>query len=193
MASQDVEIEIKLPLLNEEKVVEFLEAKSKPKAKGIVQRDTYFNHPSRDFLSPKHPSEWLRVREAKNGASITFKHYKPEGAAVHDYADEFETHVESAEQIKKILLNLGFRELAVVDKSRDTWEFKDTEIAIDKVEGLGRFIEVEALKHFDDPKECRKYLYSVLKELGAECGPEEVYGYPYMILKKNGYAFGGKA
>ncbi len=188
MASGDIEIEIKLPLKNADTVRTFLN-KNGTSPKSSSQKDTYYNHPGRDFLLPKHPFEWLRIRETARTASITYKHYRPDGAEVHDYADEFETKLEKPAQMHKILLNLGFREIAVVDKSRDTWEFRDVEVALDDVNGIGQFIEAESLKQFPDPKEGRRYLFAIVKEIGAECGPEETYGYPYMVLAKKGHKF----
>jgi adenylate cyclase class IV len=68
--------------------------------------------------------------------------------------------------------------------------FKDVEIAIDNVKELGSFIELEAMKHFGDPKQGKEYLYAILKELNAELGEECFRGYPFKLLEKKGHKFG---
>ena len=54
---------------------------------------------------------------------------------------------------------------------------------------LGEFIELEAQKHYNDPKAGKEYLYSILNELNAEVGEENLRGYPFQILEKQGYNF----
>ena len=76
-----------------------------------------------------------------------------------------------------------------LSKERTSWIYKDVEIFIDKIEGLGEFIELEITTHFDDPKVAKEYLYKLIKEIGAEVGEEDYRGYPFMLLEKNGYNF----
>ncbi len=59
------------------------------------------------------------------------------------YCDEYETPVEDLKTLEKILTTLDFRIITVVDKVRTTWKYKDYEIAIDAVNDLGNFVEIE--------------------------------------------------
>lgn len=181
MANQDIEIEIKFPLLNPVEVKKFLEENSEAISKDVFQKDTYFIPAHRDFLEPEFPYEWLRLRETNKGNSITYKHFYPENAEKTDYCDEFETKFENAESLKKILLALDMKEVIVVEKSRSSWMFEEVEIAIDEVENLGSFIELEATLGYNDPIEGKKFLYSILEKLGAQVGEEDLRGYPYLI------------
>jgi adenylate cyclase, class 2 len=190
MASEDKEIEIKLPLLNKEEVENFLEKHGKAVSKSIFQKDTYYLPAHRNFLGFKYPFEWLRLRETSKGSSINYKHFHPENSKVNDYCDEFETKVDDPEAIKKIFQSLDFKEAVIVEKTRNTWLYKEAEIAIDNVKKLGTFIEIEATHPFEDPKEGKRCLFRILNELHAQVGEENLRGYPFSILEKEGHRFG---
>ena len=181
MANNDIEIEIKFKLLNKEEVRDFLDKNGESTSKNVTQKDTYFIPAHRDFLEPEFPYEWLRLRETNKGAYITYKHFYPENVEKTDYCDEFETRVENAESIKKIFGSLNMKEAVVVSKSRDTWIFEDVEIAIDDVEGLGSYIELETTLPYDNPVDGKDYLAAILEKLGAKLGEQDFRGYPYLI------------
>lgn len=187
--SKDIEVEIKFELKNPEQVIEFLNQNAKPTAQNITQKDTYFTPPHRNFIDIKYPYEWLRIRETPKGNYINYKHFYPENVVKTDYCDEFETDIIHPEAIKKIFNSLDVRELVVVEKSRSTWMFEDVEIAIDNVINAGVYIELELKKHFDDPKQGKEYLYNLLTKLNAQVGKEDLRGYPFIILEKQGYKF----
>lgn len=183
MAHNDVEIEVKFPLKNEKAIIAFLNKNAQQKTTRVVQKDSYFTPPHKNFLSPKFPYEWLRLRESGEETVLNYKHFYPENEKTIDYCDEFETKVDSP-VIRKIFANLQFKELVIVEKSRSTWIFKDIEIAIDNVKGLGSFIELEITTPFEDPKKAKEYLYAVIKEIGVETGEEDYRGYPFLLLER---------
>lgn len=189
MANSDVEIEIKFPLQNANDVVGFLNKKAKAGLQNIYQKDTYYSPSHRNFIGYKYPYEWLRLRESAKGASLDYKHFHPENVRKTDYCDEFQTGISNAETLKKILLSLNFKEVIVVEKTRNIWYYKDAEIAIDDVSDLGSFIELELTKKPASSKEGKEYLYNILKELNAKVGEEDLSGYPYRILEKKGHKF----
>ena len=184
MENKDIEIELRFPLKNPKDVINFLNTNAKPISKDLFQKDTYFTPIHRDFLNVKYPYEWLRLRETNKENSLNYKHFYPENVEKTDYCDEFEIKIDNIELMKKILLNLNFKKIVVVEKSRSTWMFKDVEIAVDEVKDLGSYIELEAKNHFEDPKKGKEYLYSILEELNAEVGEEELRGYPFMVIEK---------
>ncbi|NMC35535.1 class IV adenylate cyclase [Candidatus Beckwithbacteria bacterium] len=190
MNPNDIEIEIKLPLKNPEEVIAFLQKKAKLLAKNTHQKDIYYTPKHRDFLATKYPYEWLRLRHSSKGNCITYKHYYPENTKVTDYCDEFESSLDNISVLEKILTSLDFKTLAVVDKNRSTWDYKQVEVAIDEVKDLGSFIELEAKRQFPTPQAAKEYLYEILEELHAQVGKEELRGYPYLLLAKKGYQFG---
>ncbi len=184
MDMKHVEIELKFPLLNHKELKEKLDSIAKPGKQNDVQKDVYFNPPHRDFLSKKLVSEWLRLRESKKGSSLNYKNWHKEIDPKSVSCDEFETKIDNTVSLRKLLESLDFRELVTVEKNRSTWNYKDTEIAIDEVRDLGTFIEIEAKRSFANIEEAKKRLYMILEEIGAEVGPQDFDGYPYMLMKK---------
>ena len=184
MASNNIELEIKFALNNPDEVRGFLSANAEMTSENIRQKDSYFAPSHRDFLAVKYPFEWLRIRESGNETLITYKHQYPENVVEPDYTNEFETKIGSAEEMRSIFKSLDINELIVVEKVRTTWNYKNVEVMLDEVTDLGWFIEIEASTHFDDPKEGRKYLYEILKEVKANVGEEDFRGYPFMMLEK---------
>ena len=189
MSNKEIEIELKFPLENCRECIRYLNANARLVAKGVEQKDIYYNSPHRDFLSVDYPFEWLRLRESAKGYSLDYKHFYPENVEKTDYCDEFQTVIENVETFKKILNSLNFKEIIVVKKFRDIWIYKGAEIVIDVVDNLGTFIELEAIDNFKDPKDGKKYLYELLKEISAETGEEDLRGYPFRMLEKQGYKF----
>ena len=188
MAHNNTEIEVKFPIRNFEHVRIFLNDNAKKKGKKTIQIDTYFTPAHKNFLEPKYPFQWLRVRESNKGIFLNYKHFHPENKKDVDYCDEFEATINSP-IVKKILECLDCKKLVEVKKERVSWLYKDVEISIDKVEELGAFIELEVTTHFDDPKIAKKYLYKLIKEIGAEVGEEDYRGYPFILLEKIGHKF----
>jgi len=140
--------------------------------------------PHRNFLAKKPISEWLRLRETDNGFSLNYKNWHNKDGQNTVSCDEFETGIENVEALKKIFEQLNFKEIMVVEKMRSTWQYKDTEIAIDEVKDLGRFIEIEAKGDFPSIESAKAHLHEILKELNANVGEQDFEGYPYKLLKK---------
>ncbi|MCO8122700.1 class IV adenylate cyclase [Stieleria sp. TO1_6] len=117
-------------------------------------RDTYFQHPSRDFVQT---SEALRIREIDSIASVTYKGPK---LAVGDSTLKARKEIEwclapgdaNGCQMHELLVALGFREVATVRKERQSfhWPAGNRELAaftltIDLVDQVGLFSEIELL------------------------------------------------
>lgn len=183
---KNIEVELKFPLENYEELKKQLNSIAKPEKQNDYQKDTYYIPPHRNFIREKPISEWLRIRETKNKHSINYKNWHYKDGQETNSCDEFETNIEDIDSLKKIFENLDIKEIIVVEKTRNTWVFKDVEIAIDKVTELGNFIELEAKGNFADIEDAKKHLYKILDELNAKVGEQDFKGYPYNILEKKG-------
>jgi len=183
---ENIEIELKFPLLNTQDFIKKLNSIAHSLKEGDHQKDIYYTPLHRNFLDKKPVSEWLRLRESNKGISLNYKKWHNENGNKTVSCDEFETKIENVKALKRIFENLNFKEIIIVEKTRSTWTYKNTEIAIDKVKELGNFIEIEAKGNFTNIEEAKKHLYGILKEVGAEVGEQDFQGYPYMILKKQG-------
>jgi adenylate cyclase class 2 len=115
---------------------------------GDVQfhRDTYYNHPCRDFAETR---EALRVRRVDGVPSVTYKGSLVPGAI--KARRELEWRLDPGDvdgtNMETLLSLLGFRRVATVEKRRRTFtlagEWADLGIVVDQVVGLGDFAEIE--------------------------------------------------
>lgn len=186
----NVEVEIKVEISN------FEEIKSKVAAigkliKSIRQIDDYFVPCHRDFFAQKpHPVEWLRTRT--NPDKVIFEYDKSINKKVNgeqECAEEYETEISNAEEFRKILSFLDFKKVITIDKQREYWDCGNIEVALDKVEGLGDFIEAEASGDFGSNEKAKETCLKFLENLGIQ-NPEKVQinkGYPVLLLEKNNY------
>jgi len=182
---EKVEIELKFPLKNAEKLIEELEKISE--STEVYQKDTYFVPMHRNFLEAVPISEWLRVRETEKEFNINYKnwHNKENSQAIS--CDEFETGFEDVNALKRILENLDFKEIIVVEKRRRNWSYNNTIISIDRVAGLGDYIEIEADGEFESIEHAKVHLHNTLHSLDAKIREQDFRGYPYLVLERKGF------
>ncbi len=100
--------------------------------------DLYFNSPSRDFA---RTDEALRIRIKEAGAHLTYKGPKLDSETKS--RRELTVRVDDARVLESILESVGFFRAAVVKKRRTKYALGEAVLAVDDVEGLGTFIEVE--------------------------------------------------
>lgn len=179
------EIEIRFQLLNANNLVTILDET----AKRICEKrqiDTYYDHKKNTFIKDvEHIYDWLRIRSEDGIYSINYKHWLPEGEVIRTYCEENELEISSSYEMDKLLKNMGFYVLVVVDKKRTVWKYKNYEIAIDIVKDLGEYIEIEYKGEKNgDINEIHKSLYSILLEISAEVGLEDHGGYGFKLIKK---------
>lgn len=179
MKNRYTEIELKFSLFNTKELIKKLNKITKPKQKNIFQKDTYYVPAHRNFLAKKKLNEWLRIRETKYKATLNYKNWYPGGF----HCKEFETVVEDVNALKKILKILDFKEIVTVEKIRNAWMYKGVEIAVDKVNGLGSFIELETKININ-VIEAKKLVHKILKELKVKIGAQDFLGYPCRLLEK---------
>ncbi len=105
------------------------------------EHDIYYNAPHRDFGST---DEALRVRYTDGPALVTYK-----GKKLREYGlkarEELNTAVESGEIFEQILDRLGFTRTAEVNKWRENYRLGNASFALDQVDGLGTFVEIEIM------------------------------------------------
>jgi adenylate cyclase class 2 len=122
--------------------------------------DLYFNSPLRDF---RRSDEALRIRIKEEGARLTYK--GPKIDSVTKSRLELTVRIDDIQQMKEILGHLGFILSATVRKQRRKYSYQDVTLALDDVEGLGSYVEVEAQAEADIEEQRRKVL-RVMNELG---------------------------
>lgn len=113
----------------------------------VRQEDTYFTHPARNFAET---DEALRIRRVNSRNRLTYKGPLIDTTTKtrHEVEIPFADGPGASHDLEFALTSLGFEPFHRVLKTRTTlhlqWEQCDTEIALDDVDELGRFIEIEA-------------------------------------------------
>lgn len=132
------------------------------------QLDTYYSHPARDFAQT---DEALRIRRQGQETFITYK--GPKVDALTKTRREIELPLgrgqNAAEQFGQMLEALGFKPVATVRKLRRighlAWQGADVEIAVDAVDGLGPFVELELQSDAEGLDAARQKLASLAEQL----------------------------
>ena len=185
---ENIEVELKFQLMNFDDLYRELNSmkSSVQLLLGERQIDRYYVPSHRNFLDSAPVSEWLRVRKSSKGDFINYKKWHNESGCNAVSCSELETEVSDIDALVKIFVRLNFEEIIVVDKKRWSWKLGNAEISIDRVKGLGDYIELEACGEFKSIDDAKKYLYEKLSELNASIGEQDYKGYPYRLLKKSG-------
>ncbi len=180
---KDIEIEIQVNIENSKPLIDFLE-KNADFQKESHQIDEYFLPPHRDFIGIRPVNEWLRLRDSDGKYSINYKNWHRDKDGRSHYCDEYETKLEDLTQLRKILDTLNFKPLVKVDKIRKIWTYKDYEIAIDSVKGLGDFVEIEYIGKEEkvDSKKITEEMVGFLKDVGCGKIKRNYVGYPFQLL-----------
>lgn len=83
----------------------------------------------------------LRVRKISDKTILTYKQPIQNDSDVK-HQIEYETVVENAGEIEKIIESIGFEKTLVYEKRRQTWLFRETEIVLDELP-FGQYMEIE--------------------------------------------------
>jgi adenylate cyclase class 2 len=157
------------------------------------QVDRYFSHPSRDFAVT---DEALRVRVTPRGTVITWKGPRVDAAAKARREIELPLEPATAPGIEaalgptaldrwtELLEALGFRPVREVAKRRRAatlpWEGAAIEVAVDRVVGLGHFVELELQAEAAGIAAAAARVASLARALG--CGEAEPRSYLELLL-----------
>jgi adenylate cyclase, class 2 len=170
-----LEIEIKAPCPD----LDALEAKLKTVGARdfgrLHQEDVYYSHPSRDF---GHTDEALRLRVENDLTIVTYKGPKLDPRS--KTREELEVSLGNAEVFDKILGRLGFQPVMRVSKQRKIFGLKGVSVCLDRVRGLGDFVEFEF--EGEDLEEGRSKILALMLELGVK--GNERRSYLELIMQK---------
>lgn len=150
----------------------------------IAQRDTYYNHPTRDFAST---DEALRIRteRAVEGheevtGRVTYK--GPRLTSSAKTRIEHETEIVDIDTFEEILELLGFIQAGVVEKTRERYVTTTCTICLDAVVGLGEFLEVEARGEVAEVSDAARETHLVLEALDLTDAEPIEASYLSMVL-----------
>ncbi len=151
------------------------------------QADRYFAHPCRDFAKT---DEALRIRTVGDKNFVTFK--GPKIDTTTKTRRELELPLDASDRdglkLTELLQLLGFKQVLVVHKHRRKFQIdaagRKVEGALDDVDGLGAFVELELMADDSEVEEAKRVVSSLAMEL--RLGPTERRSYLEMMLEKLG-------
>ena len=180
------EIEVKARLRDKKKLLKKLKSIGCVFDKKVTQNDIVYAErvgSLKSFLSNKI---FLRIR-LKNKSKVIFTVKKPIASWLNK--TEYETEVSSKEEMQQAILLMGYKEAVRVSKNRVVAHYKDYEICVDDIHGLGSFIEIEKLSKNGDPKKIQKQLYIFLESLGIKKDDSVNPGYDILMLQKDKWTY----
>lgn len=177
----DIETEIKIKVSREEfnKIETFMKSNAKFLNES-KQIDTYYQPTYRKFLKDNKDmiNEWLRIGIRGNKKILNYKNWYN-----NMYCDEYEVEIDDENNLDKILKILGLEEIAIVNKLRKTYFYLNKyEIALDYVENLGYFIEIEVKNYDDEAMLEYDKLLKLAKSLNLNLNNIDKRGYPYHLI-----------
>jgi adenylate cyclase, class 2 len=167
---QGINIEFKARMRDEKRVRAALKSLHPRVAGTDHQVDTYFNT----------PSGRLKLRQGIIENALIFYHrentarVRPSHVLLYEFDDPAQVRT-----LKKVLAPaLGVA--AVVDKIREIYFVDNVKINLDRVRGLGKFLEVEAFVKKGNLRQCRKQAEQMKEMFGVL--PEDILSHSYSDL-----------
>jgi adenylate cyclase class 2 len=148
-----------------------------------VERDEYWAHPARNFAETDEALR-LRVTTADDGggwsgADLTYKGPKLDAVTKSRREDKVDFAVDAVPGMRRVLEGLGFKPVATVTKERKEFIADGLTVCLDRVEGVGDFVEVEHVSH--DLEASRARVLALFARLGLD--PSERRSYLEMKLR----------
>lgn len=178
-----IEIEIKAKITNPKIAFEKIQDIGGVYSHTEIQRDIYFNGESKDF---KKTDEALRIREIPDGDDfiniLTFKGPKLDSET--KTRKEIEVSIDNKENMTDILINLGYKPSAIVNKVRRIFKYDEYTITVDKLNELGYFIEIEFVaEDTENIDSIQEKIFEIFKKMDITEGFEKA---SYLeLLEKN--------
>jgi len=133
-----IELEVKVPCTDLVGLEGRLKALGARHVEDLDQVDLYFSHPVRDFGST---DEALRLRRENERSRVTYKGPKLDQDT--KMREEIELEVEDLDRMSVLLERVGFKPYLKVVKRRTVYDLEGMHFCLDRVEGLGDFVEME--------------------------------------------------
>jgi predicted adenylyl cyclase CyaB len=137
-----LEIEVKIKVPNHDAVRTRLKESGATRKGSVVETNIFFDRPDRSL---RKADSGLRVRfsksDARTDALLTFK--GPAASTGLRSREAFDLHVTPGDQLIPMLLAMGFEQLMLFEKQRETWSLDGCLIELDTLPILRHFVEVE--------------------------------------------------
>ena len=144
---ENIEIERKYKITEEiyDDILDFL-SKNNIEMKIEKQNDIYFSPLHFPFFGGEIDNECLRIRVLDDKNILSYKMFIPATNDSEAHCIEDEVEINDIDKVKTILNDLRIEEVFTLKKERRKVLYKNVlEIALDKVDNLGFFIELEII------------------------------------------------
>ncbi|MHA1771240.1 MAG: class IV adenylate cyclase [Candidatus Thorarchaeota archaeon] len=185
------EVEIKIPVSTRDITTILTKSGLRPD-RVEHHEDHYLAHPCRDFAET---DEALRIRHVRtqspsasqedvaNRIELTYKGPKIDPRSKTRV--EINSTISDKAGFIAILEHLGFRDAAVVQKTRTIYHMDDVEVCVDVVEGLGSFVELESITSSkDEIPAVRDHLFEIARMMELNPAAMIRKSYLELILEK---------
>jgi adenylate cyclase, class 2 len=162
------EVELKFPVDDAADVMLQLIARGATRGRVLRQYDLYLQHPARDF---RQTHEALRLRRSGDDTFVTYKGPLLDSRTKMRQEIEIPFGREPADfdRFLDLFGKLGFHAVRPVEKTRTVfhlaWEGRNLELAVDAVDGLGTYVEIEALADEADRDPARDSILRLAERL----------------------------
>jgi adenylate cyclase class 2 len=147
--------------------------------RSVEQTDIYFNAPDRDF---GRTDEALRLRNEGGQIFLTYK--GPKLDPLSKTRKEVDVEVADFNKMEELVRCLRYKETLRVRKMREIYHLEGALVCLDKVDGLGEFVELETLAVDEEAiPQRRDFLIGTLRRL-CDMGELIRESYLEMLLAK---------
>lgn len=154
-----LEVESKYLSPGNDKIEKTLQRIGAVKTSEEEMEDIYYRHPVRDFGKT---DEAFRLRKTGNSSELTYK--GPRMHMQHTKArEEITMKMENPLAMQRIVERLGFAEFMTIKKRRVNYIYDKIRIAVDDVDGLGEYVELELIT--EEPKRAERLIEQLRAEL----------------------------
>jgi adenylate cyclase class 2 len=158
-----IEVEVKAAIKDIKSIKKSLKELGASFIESREEKDDYYQHPSRDFSKT---DEALRMRRVGKQVLLTYKGPKLDKKS--KTREEITLDItKQAKPTEFLMQRLGFNKAIEVFKQRELYRLEGFEICLDRVKGLGTYLEIEG-KETKDFKRTRNKALSLLNKLGIK-------------------------
>lgn len=187
--TKEIELKLVLPQHDHDTFVQWLNANA-VFLKEETQCDQYFDNAQGDFYRPDGQGGFstdkvLRIRTEGSTSILCFKQWHRDAVAgKRIYCDEFETEVANGQIMEKLLAGLGYKPMIVVSKKRKSFSIDQFVVALDEVEELGTFVEIELACDVENPAQGLASIYDFLTKAQVKNYVVQSKSYSAMVLER---------
>ncbi|HVX87099.1 MAG TPA: class IV adenylate cyclase [Phycisphaerae bacterium] len=171
-----LEIEVKLRIPSHDAIRAALQREGAARLGRVREHNIFFDRPSGEL---RQKDSGLRVRIAHPQAGpptalLTFK--GPPGQTGLRAREAFDLHIDPVDQLVPLLQALGFQQILLFEKNRETWQLDNCLIELDELPSLGHFVEIEA----QGPDASETAVRAMQRRLGLDALPDHLQSYSRM-------------